>query len=81
MIHLKYVTIIQKHPDDFQSAGIFCSFLKRNSYKGVCNLHQLSTPLMDFCNLVLVCNDIVPKSERTTRRGFLSTVGIFSLKI
>ena len=46
--------------------------------KTTCNLRQLSTPLMDVCNLVLLCSDIFPKSGRTNRKGFFLTVETFS---
>ena len=32
---------------------------------------------MEVYNLALVCSDIFPKSERTNRRSFISTVGTF----
>ena len=31
------------------------------TFENTRNLQQLSNHLKDFCNLVLVCNDIVPK--------------------
>ena len=33
---------------------------------------------MTFLNLVLVCNDIEPRYERTRTRGFCSTVRVVS---
>ena len=49
--------------------------------KITCNLLQLNTLLLDFCNLVLVCSDIVPTKGRPNRRDFFSTAGTFSLTI
>ena len=44
----------------------------------ICHLRKLRTPLRDFRNLIVVCNDTGPKQGRTKSKGFLGTSINFS---
>ena len=47
------------------------------TFEITCKLQQLSTPLMNFYSLDLVCYNIVPKNRRTNCRGFFSAADTF----
>ena len=42
-----------------------------------CILQQLSTPVIDFCNLVLVCSDIVLNTEGLFAEAFFDSKNLF----